>query len=98
METNDLFGIISALSSNPELMGQISQIAKGLGNNEKSTDTEEKTQVLPDKKTREQKDRERLICALKPYLNSERRAKADKLLSLLGVIELGKNSGIFNNK
>ena len=94
METKDLSGIISALSANPELMGQISQIAKNFG---KTENTEQKTEVIPDKKSEEQRNRERLISALKPYLNPERREKADKLLTFLGVIELGKGSGIFNN-
>lgn len=94
MEGNDLTNMISVLSSNPEIMGKISQLAKEM-KTESKENSDDSREMIPDKRTEEQKNRERLISALKPYLNPERRAKADKLLSLIGVIELSKGSGIF---
>lgn len=52
---------------------------------------------LPPCDKNESENRVRLLNALRPYLNEERRCKIDLILKLLKIAELGKLSGILNS-
>ena len=104
MENNDLSAILSGVMSNPEIMSKlsgvlsdpeamksISAMASGAQRKEEPVQT-----PLPiPKQSDDAKNRARLISALKPYLNPERRDKADKLLGLLSVLELTGSANLF---
>lgn len=106
MENNDLSSLLSGVMSNPEVMSKLSGIlsdpeamksisamASGVQHKE---EVKESPHVLPiPGHSDEAKNRARLISALKPYLNPERRDKADKLLGLLSILELTGSANLF---
>lgn len=104
MENNDLSALLSGVMSNPEIMSKLSGIlsdpeavnsisAMASGAQRKE---EPKAPPLPiPKQSDDAKNRARLISALKPYLNPERRDKADKLLGLLSILELTGSANLF---
>ena len=104
MENNDLSSILSGVMSNPDIMNRLSgilsdpEMMKNISKAVNEKKEEEKptlpTLALP-KQSEETKNRARLISALKPYLNQDRRDKADKLLGLLSILELTGSSNLF---
>lgn len=104
MENTDISALLSGIMSNPEVMGKLSGIlsdpeamktvsAMASGTQRKD---EPKDPPLPiPKQSDDAKNRARLISALKPYLNQDRRDKADKLLGLLSILELTGSANLF---
>ena len=106
MDNNDLSSLLSGVMSNPEIMSKLSGI---LSNPEAmktisgavsggSVEIEEKpaAPMLPHiPQNEDSRNRARLISALKPYHNADRRDKADKLLGLLSILELTGSSNLF---
>ncbi len=106
MENNDLSSLLSGVMSNPEIMSKLSGILsdpeamKALTGTVSgaSNEKEEKHEppALPKLHQNEDaRNRARLISALKPYLNADRRDKADKLLGLLSILELTGSANMF---
>ncbi len=106
MENNDLSSLLSGVMSNPELMSKLSGILSDPETMKTisgavSGASQEKEQkphppVLPNiPQNEDAKNRARLISALKPYLNADRRDKADKLLGLLSILELTGSANLF---
>lgn len=92
MSNPEMMSKLQGILSNPEAMETISKAASGLGlQNEKPK--EEKEAISAGTVNNEAKNRAALICALKPYLNDERRDKADKLLSLLSLLSVSGTLG-----
>ena len=108
MENNDLSSLLSGVMSNPEVMSKLSGIlsnpeamktisgAVSGASGEKEEKQQEASFALPKMPQNEDaKNRARLISALKPYLNADRRDKADKLLGLLSILELTGSANMF---
>lgn len=113
MDNNDLTTLLSGVMSNPDIMNKISGIMndpeamKSISNAMSgiSPQTEQAKEAvsniqrqLPEPKSDESKNRARLISALKPYLNADRRDKADKLLGLLTLLEISGSTGLFKKQ
>lgn len=100
MESNELQGLLSGLFSNPEIMSKLSGVLgdqKAVETLKNAVPKDKDSSALPlPKQSEESKNRRRLISALVPYLNEDRRAKADKLLGLLSILELSGNANLFN--
>lgn len=95
MENNDLSSIISSVTSDPEMMSKLLGMASSLSASasvpEKTSENEEHAEqalAVSGGNHHSSSNRARLIAALKPYLNDDRREKADKLLSLISLLEL----------
>ena len=106
MENNDLSSLLSGVMSNPEVMSKLSGILsdpeamKTISGavSGAAGEKEEKRElpVLPKiQQNEDAKNRARLISALKPYLNADRRDKAGKLLGLLSILELTGSANLF---
>ncbi|MBQ4561715.1 MAG: hypothetical protein IJA55_05240 [Clostridia bacterium] len=106
MENNELSSLLSGVMSNPEIMSKLSGILsdpeamKTISGavSGAAGEKEEKQEIsaLPKiPQNEDAKNRARLISALKPYLNADRRDKADKLLGLLSILELTGSANLF---
>lgn len=98
MGNPEMMGKLRGILSDPEAMNSIRNALSGAGipQGEEKRDNESLKPVsmpLAAGQSEEAKNRARLIAALKPYLNEERRDKADKLLSLLSILELSGGLG-----
>lgn len=105
MENNDLSSLLSGVMNNPEIMNKLSGILqnpeamKAISGAVSSDSQKEESQSPPSlpklPQNEDAKNRARLISALKPYLNPDRRDKADKLLGLLSILELTGSANLF---
>lgn len=102
MEQTDISALLSGVMNNPEIMGKLSGMLSDpetVGRLKQTLSPEEgKSPSLPlslPVQSDEAKNRARLISALKPYLNEDRRGKADKLLGLLTLLELSGSQNLF---
>ena len=97
MSNPEMMGKLQGILSDPEAMNSIKNAISGTtpASSEKETPKPGASLPLPPSlgQSEEAKNRARLIAALKPYLNAERREKADKLLSLLSLLELSGGLG-----
>ena len=104
MEGMDISSLLSGVMSNPEIMAKLSGIlndpeamkkisAMASGSQQEQKPSQPSLPISGH--SDEAKNRARLISALKPYLNPERRDKADKLLGLLSILELTGSSNLF---
>ena len=109
MEQSDISSLLSGVMSNPEIMSKLTgvlndpeamrSISDAVSSTAPKEDNKEKPALLPQlHQNSDAKNRARLIAALKPYLNDDRRDKADKLLGLLSILELTGSAGLFNKK
>ncbi len=101
MENNDLSAMLQGLMADPELMKKVSSVASSLGIGDIPAPKEEKEENTGEKKEEKDlrlpapklssrdADRRRLISAIKPYLNPERREKADMLLTFMTLMDTG---------
>ncbi len=107
MEQNDISSLLSGLMSNPEVMSKltgvlsdpeaIKTISGAVSTMAPKEEKKEETHSFPGlNQSNESRNRHLLITALKPYLNEDRRDKADKLLGLLSILELTGSAGLFN--
>ena len=99
MGNPEVMGKLQGILSDPEAMNSIRNAVSGIGSaqsntNEAKKDTPPLSLPTLSGQSEEARNRARLISALKPYLNEERRDKAEKLLSLLTLLEV---SGSFGN-
>ena len=106
MENNDLSSLLSGVMSNPDIMSKLSGILsdpdamKSISGAVSGMSDEKEEKPVPPalplpKQSEDAKNRARLISALKPYLNEDRRDKADKLLGLLSILELTGSANLF---
>ena len=107
MENNDLSSLLSGVMSNPEIMSKLSGILSDpeamktisgavSGTAGEKEEKHENPPPLPKfQQNEDARNRARLISALKPYLNADRRDKADKLLGLLSILELTGSANLF---
>ena len=106
MENNDLSALLSGVMSNPEVMSKLSgilsdpeamkTISGAVSGATKEKDEKNEAPALPKiPQNEDARNRARLIPALKPYLNADRRDKADKLLGLLSILELTGSANLF---
>lgn len=98
MSNPEMMGKLQGILSDPEAMNSIRNAMSGMGipqgvQKQDSQAAEPAALPLPVGQSEEARNRSRLIAALKPYLNDERRDKADKLLSLLSILELSGGLG-----
>ena len=92
--TPDLSKIVSLIMQNPELIEQISSLAKG--DNESTPEPEEETaEVSVSEKATEPQatrnmraHRHELLSAMKPYLSESRRTAIDSMASILDIIDV----------
>lgn len=103
MEQSDLSTMLAGVMSNPEIMSKLQGILsdpeaqKSLSSVIPQREQSAPAPSLPlPKQSEEARNRARLISALKPYLNEDRRNKADKLMGLLSILELTGSANIFN--
>ena len=105
MEANDLSSLVSAVTSNPEMMrrvmGALSSLSAGSGEQQAPPENEHRPEKQdstlpvgisdqkPDEHNRAALDRKRLLVALKPYLGKERRGKAEMLINVLSLLDSG---------
>ncbi len=105
---NNLADKISELLSDPEGMARIEAMAQSLLGEEKERPQEtapevsglELTRMLSALKSSGGDDRSRLLLALRPHLSEGRRERVDKaikLLRLISVMPLLKESGILSD-
>lgn len=100
MENNqvDLSKIISLIAQNPDLITRIQSLA-GMGQ-EKEDSTDENTLPSPEEEeasapaeipitasAESPKNRQRLLCAFKPYLSSERAKALDSVLTMIDIFD-----------
>ncbi len=106
MENNDLSTLLSGVMSNPEIMDKLSGILQNpealkaisgaaAGATPQKEESAPPTSLPKLPQNEDAKNRARLISALKPYLNPDRRDKADKLLGLLSILELTGSANLF---
>lgn len=109
MEQSDISSLLAGVMSNPEIMSKLSGVLSDpeaiksiSGAVSAMAPKEEKKEEAPSlanlHQSNDAKNRARLISALKPYLNEDRRDKADKLLGLLSILELTGSAGLFNKQ
>lgn len=96
-------GGVAQTGISPELIGSLLSALGGTSPNggkpnhaENGRDSADPLSKLLGGKT-ESENRIRLLNALRPYLNEERRSKLDLILKLLKLAELGKLSGFLNS-
>lgn len=107
---DDLSEKLAQLLNDPESLNQMKQMAESLmGSGESKTETESEQdgydinsilKVLNMLKSSGNDDRTRLLTALKPHLSEPKRDKVDtaiKVLKILDMLPLLKESGILNN-
>ncbi len=104
MSNPEIMSKLSGVLNDPEAMKSISNAVSGImpqnrqdehrDNNGREDRREEQQEHHHGND--EAKNRARLIAALKPYLNPERREKAEKLMGFLTLLELSGSSGLFN--
>ncbi len=99
-ESLDIGKVISLIMENPALIEQISKLAKSGGKGQvdepQSEIVEEKTEVELQANTEptytpgisQRKDRATLLCALKPYVSSERAKAIDSMISIADIIDM----------
>ena len=101
MDANNISSLLSGVMSDPEMMSKlqgilsdpdamktISTAVSGMGVQNQKPKEEQPLISSNARHNSEAANRAALICALKPYLNEERRDKADKLLSLLNLLSV----------
>lgn len=98
MQNPEMMSKLSGIMSDPEAMKSIQSIAKGMSAAEPQAQSTALSLPNFGVQNENAKNRTRLISALKPYLNEERRDKADKLLGLLSLLELSGSTGLFKNQ
>ena len=93
MDTGDLSSLISGVTSDPEMMKKLMGMVSTFSQSQETPkdNSEQKNPAQVSGSSVEASNRRRLISALKPYLNEERRDKADKLLGLLSLLELTRS-------
>ena len=84
--TPDIGEIISKLTSDPNMMRQISQIAGSFKGTPEISHEEHNTHTI--------ENHTNLFNALKPYLNAERRAMLEYIIQLFNLIKMLELSGI----
>lgn len=96
--TNDLSRIVSLIMQNPQLIAEISNLARSDSQPtaESSTPIEEdikasvtETAAVPDGASR-RNARSQLLCALKPYVSKERAGAIDSMISIAEILEVMK--------
>lgn len=96
--TNDLSRIVSLIMQNPQLIAEISNLARSDSQPtaESSTPIEEdikasvtETSAVPDGASR-RNARSQLLCALKPYVSKERAGAIDSMISIAEILEVMK--------
>lgn len=92
--TPDLSKIVSLIMQNPELIEQISALAKG-DNESVAEPEEESTEISVPTSTAEPQSersmrahRHELLTAMKPYLSESRRTAIDSMASILDIIDV----------
>lgn len=94
--TNDLSRIVSLIMQNPQLISEISNLAKSdVKPTEESpapSDAESSTSVSASAVAEEREDRRnarsQLLCALKPYVSKERAGAIDSMISIAEILEV----------
>ena len=93
-QTPDLSKIVSLIMQNPELIEQISALAKG-DNESVAEPEEESTEISVPTSTAEPQSernmrahRHELLTAMKPYLSESRRTAIDSMASILDIIDV----------
>ena len=96
--TNDLSRIVSLIMQNPQLIAEISNLARSDSQPtaDSSTPIEEdikasvtETAAVPDGASR-RNARSQLLCALKPYVSKERAGAIDSMISIAEILEVMK--------
>lgn len=104
-DNQDISKIIGIIMENPDLIARIKSLADGGGNDSRDTDeianaepaknaSAESVAASIDSvtyaKPQSKKMRRELLCALKPYVKSERAKAIDTMLSVIDVIDVMK--------
>ena len=101
MSDPDMMNRINGILSDPAAMQTLSGMLSGAGGTDKTQDkdkTDKGVSMPTVTQSSESRNRALLISALKPYLNEDRRDKADKLLGLLTLLDMSGSLGLFKNK
>ncbi len=106
---DDFSGKLNSILSDSESMNRIREMAASiLGEEQKSQPTDNAIDgvdiskimgIIGKMKSMGNSDREKLLLALRPHLKEERKQRLDNALKILKLIELApllKDSGIFN--
>ena len=99
-ESLDISKVVSLIMENPALIEQISSLAKS----SRKTQSEEPPDEVIDEKSEvelkasteptsaagksQRKDRATLLCALKPYVSSERAKAIDSMISIADILDM----------
>ena len=102
MATPDIAKIVNMIMENPKLIEEISNMAKADSANTEITEAESKTPTEVSENVsasanpsiapgpRGTRNRSELLCALKPYVSSERAHAIDSMLSIVEILDLMK--------
>lgn len=106
MEQNDISNLLSGVMNDPEIISKLSgvlsdpsamaTVTNAVSAMASKNETPQAVKPPVPVQSEESKNRTRLISALKPYLNEDRRSKADKLMGLLTLLELSGSGNLFN--
>lgn len=96
--TNDLSRIVSLIMQNPQLISEISNLAKADAppHEESSAPIEEESPVsvsetpITQDSANRRNARSQLLCALKPYVSKERAGAIDSMISIAEILEVMK--------
>ena len=95
----DISKVIGLIMENPQLIEQISSMAKGYGEPTKPASTEEPQSIaapiekaeptsVPTYSTRDKSNRAQLLGALKPFVSPERAKAIDSMITIADILDV----------